>query len=106
MSHHGKEPAPIPDAFRKIFQKPAPHPDPLHEAARKSRGEFPEGRLNEHDEGEMPMEVGHQPGKVIIRFPEAVTWIGMTGDGAMELAQCLIDHARQAGITKPIELKL
>ena len=80
--------------------------DQLHAALRKTVGEFPEGRLNQHDEGAIPMEVGHHSGKVIVRFPKAVTWVGLTGNGAMELAQCLIEHAKAAGVTKPATIRL
>ena len=107
MSHHGNDQAPVPEHIRALFKDAFTQSDDrLREALSKTYGEFPEGRLNESDEGAIPMEVGHHSGKVIIRFPKAATWIGLTGDGAMELAQCLIEHAKAAGITKPVTITL
>lgn len=95
----------MPEMIRKIFQAERNSTgDPLRDAMRETTGEYPHGRLNESDEGAIPMEVGHHSGKVIIRFPKPATWIGLTGDGAMELAQCLMEHARAVGITKPMTI--
>ena len=61
-------------------------PDRLREATRRSFGEYPDGRLNENDAGAIAVEIGHEEGRVIIRFPKPVAWIGFTGDQAVEIA--------------------
>jgi hypothetical protein len=78
----------------------------MHEAMKKLLGEFPDGKLNAADEGAVAMAVGHENGRVVLEFPKPVKWIGFTGDEAIELAQLLIEYAKQAGLTKPAELKL
>ena len=89
MSHHGNNPAPE-----------------LHEAMRKLFGEYPEGRLNDEDSGAVAMAVGVESGRVVLRFPKPVAWIGMTGDEAFELAQVLLRHARNAGVTAPLIIRV
>ncbi len=56
---------------------------------------YPEGKLNETDEGEIQLGVTHDPkiGKVIINFGKPVAWIGFSGAQAMDLARSLEDHA-------------
>ena len=67
-------------------------------------GEFPNGRLNKDDCGAIPMAVGVENHRVVLRFPKPVAWawVGMTGDEAYELAQTLLKHARHAGVTAPL----
>jgi len=93
MSHHGQNQQSIPEDLLKAFQ-------------RKVQGEFPDGRLNKHDEGAIGVAIGHEGGKVVMQFPSTVTWIGFTPNQAMELAQSLIEHAKKAGITAPFTLTL
>lgn len=89
MSHHGNNPDPQ-----------------LHEAMRKLFGEFPDGKLNPDDSGAVAMSVGVENGRVVVRFPKAVAWIGMSGDEAFELAQVLLRHARNAGVTAPLVIRV
>jgi hypothetical protein len=109
MEGHGNDQPDMPEFVRKLLgeePKPKTTGDELRDAMRQSAGEYPHGRLNQDDEGEIPMQIGHHSGKVIVRFPKPVTWVGLTGDGAMELAQCLIDHARAVGVSKPIAITI
>ena len=69
-------------------------------------GEYPAGRLNADDAGAIAMQVGVESERVILRFAKPVAWMGMTGDEAMGLAQVLIKHARAAGITAPMVLRV
>lgn len=85
MSHHSSEPD---DAMRK--------------AMGELFGEFPNGKLNKDDAGAIAMAVGVENHRVVLRFPKPVAWIGMTGDEAFELAQSLLHHARNAGVTAPL----
>ena len=69
-------------------------------------GQFPLGKLNKRDEGALAYAVGTEGWKVCIRFPKPITWIGLSPDDAMDLAQCLIKHARKAGLTKLCTIEL
>lgn len=89
MSHHSSEPdKELNDAMRKLF------------------GEFPDGKLNPDDAGALAMAVGVENNRVVLRFPKPVAWVGMTGDEAFELAQCLLRHARNAGVTAPLVIRV
>ena len=89
MSHHSSEPNKLMnDAMRKLF------------------GEFPDGKLNEDDAGAVAMAVGVENNRVVLRFPKPVAWVGMTGDEAYELAQMLLKHARVAGVTAPLIIRI
>lgn len=57
-------------------------------------GKFPEGKLAEHDEGEIRMAVGSKNGKIVIEFGTSVKWIGMNKEQALALAHSLIDHLK------------
>lgn len=59
-------------------------------------GQFPEGKLTQHDEGEIKIGITTHQGKVIIDFGTQVTWIGFTPELAEQLAQSLIEKATKA----------
>ncbi|KKL13391.1 hypothetical protein LCGC14_2526230 [marine sediment metagenome] len=59
-------------------------------------GRFPEGKLADHDEGEIRFSVGHKGSDVIIDFGASVKWIGMNGNQAIDLGNSLIKHGRKA----------
>lgn len=92
MSHHGN---PDPDSQRR-----------MSEMMREIFGEHPAGKLNADDAGALAMEIGEESGRVVIRFPKPVAWIGFTGDEAMEIAQVLMKHARSVGITAPFVMRI
>lgn len=56
-------------------------------------GDFPEGKLNEHDEGGLRIAIGSQDGKVIIDFGKPVAWFGMGPQQARELGVTLMKNA-------------
>ena len=58
-------------------------------------GNYPDGKLNEHDEGELSMAVGIEEGVVVIKFGAAVTWLGLSPDAAVDLAKALLARASQ-----------
>lgn len=91
MSHHGDNP----EQYRQ-----------MSEMMKRVFGEFPDGRLNQHDEGGIAMAVSNERGRVTLSFPKPVKWIGLTADEAIGLAELLIDHARQCGSTKPLAVKV
>lgn len=101
MSHHSS----IGDDFGR--GNPAENIEKsLREEMKKLMGEYPHGRLNKDDAGAVAMAVGVESGKVILRFPKPIAWVGFTGDDAMELAQVLIKHARAAGLTAPAIIRV
>lgn len=50
--------------------------------------------------------IGHENGKVVMQFASPTAWIGFTPEQAMDIAQMLITHARQAGIVGVYTIKL
>ncbi len=86
MSHHSSEPDKA-----------------MHEAMRQLFGEFPDGKLNDDDSGAIAMAVCVEDHRVVIRFPKPVAWIG---NDAFELAQALLHHAREAGVTAPLVIQI
>lgn len=95
MAHHGSDA----EQEKRVRRE-------LDEIFKRSFGEFPDGRLNAQDEGEIPMSVGHQDGRVVLQFPRNLNWIGFTADQAIDLANTLIEHARSAGSKKPLTVKI
>ena len=65
-------------------------------------GEYPEGKLNETDEGAIQFGVLHDPatGKVLLNFGTPVSWIGMNAGQAAKLGNTLIKHARDVRVIK------
>lgn len=59
-------------------------------------GRFPEGQLDDHDEGEINFAVSSYQGKVILDFGKAVHWLGMDPAQARLLARSLMSHATNA----------
>jgi hypothetical protein len=91
MSHHGNQEE----------QEAA-----LRAAMKKLTGEYPDGRLNEHDQGSVAVAIGHQQGRVTMQFPKNLNWIGFTPEQAIDIAQSLIEHARKTGCTKPLTVQI
>ena len=87
MSHHSSDPK-----QEKI----------LSETMRKLFGEFPNGRLNAEDQGAVAVAIGHELGAVTMQFPHNLNWIGFTPEQAIDIAQTLVEHARQCGCKKPL----
>jgi hypothetical protein len=67
-------------------------------------GKFPQGKLNESDEGELTFAVASDPesGLIHIHFGKPVAWLAMPGEIAIELARRLLKHAG----AKRIEIEL
>lgn len=91
MSHHGNE---------------QEQEESLRRAMKVLTGEFPDGRLNENDQGAVAVAIGHQKGRVTMQFPKNLNWIGFTPEQAIDIAESLIDHARKSGCTKPLTVKI
>lgn len=56
-------------------------------------GQFPDGKLNEHDEGEIRLGVAHDKDNVVIQFGTPVVWLGMPPHEAREFARLILHHA-------------
>lgn len=91
MSHHGNQ---------------KEQEEELRRAMQALTGEFPDGRLNEHDQGAVAVAIGHQEGRVTLQFPKNLNWIGFTPEQAIDIAQSLIEHARKCGCAKPLTVKI
>lgn len=91
MSHHGNQ---------------EEQEQELRRAMKDLMGEFPDGRINEHDQGAVAVAIGHQQGRVTMQFPKNLNWIGFTADQAIDIANSLIEHARKAGSSKPLTVKI
>ena len=68
-------------------------------------GAFPEGVLNEDDEGELRMGVAYDPqsGLVNVNFGKPVAWLALPPENAVALAKTLLKHAGNGG---PIALTI
>ena len=71
-------------------------------------GDFPNGKLNAHDEGGLRLAVGVEGANVVIAFGKPVAWLGMPPAEAVQLAEMIIKHARtlakEAGIVLEVRL--
>ncbi|WP_370316013.1 hypothetical protein [Sagittula sp.] len=57
-------------------------------------GDFPRGKLNDHDEGAMRIAIGHKDDCVIINFGSPVAWLGLPKANALAFAASIIEHAK------------
>lgn len=96
MSHHGIDPPDMPPEQQRV----------MSEAMKKLLGEFPDGKLNVNDEGALAVMIGNEKGRVVIRFPKPVAWIGFTPEQALAIAETLIYNARQCGCPVPLVLRV
>lgn len=100
MAHHGQEP---------VFEETPEEQDRQAEKLQKmvelrsdlagvlgDTGQYPQGALNEDDEGEIKFAVGVKEGKVCLDFGKRVRWIGMDPVQAAQLAATLLAHAGEA----------
>lgn len=65
---------------------------------------YPEGKLNDEDEGCLMMAIGVEGGAVRIDFKEATKWFAMNPETAMAIASTIMAKAREAGYKKPLQL--
>jgi hypothetical protein len=58
-------------------------------------GNFPMGKMNTDDEGELQMGVTNDPqnGTVVLAFGKPIAWIGLYPAQARAMAEALIKHA-------------
>lgn len=80
MSHHSNS-GMIPEDFMKQLG---------------ATGQFPNGKIDENDEGEIKIAIGSKSGTVFIEFGTSVRWIGFTPQQARQVAATIIEHANMA----------
>ena len=61
-----------------------------------SENEFPDGKLNEEDEGELITAIGIENGRVMVQWPQPITWVAFDPDKADEFADTLKRRAQEA----------
>ena len=85
MAHHGFE---LPDFMR----------DAALEMRLGATGNYPEGKLNETDEGEIQVGITADPEhqKVLINFGKPIVWFGLTPSQAIDFSNSLQDKAFKA----------
>jgi len=86
MSNHSPDPEDLPESLRNALRQPLIGATGLH----------PQGKLTPQDEGGIQFAIGVQDGKVCIDFGTPVHWLGMEPGDALQLAESLIQKARQA----------
>jgi hypothetical protein len=104
MAHHGEMPfqglneKSYADMFKKNM--PADQSVRLDDLLKKNpmpdlgaTGNFPDGKLNESDEGEIMVGVTSAEDRVILNFGKPVHWIGFTKEQAKQIAESLIKHS-------------
>lgn len=64
-------------------------------------GKFPEGKLNDGDDGELQFAVGNKDGNVVLIFGVPTKWLAMPPDKARAFAQGLLLQADYAEGKKP-----
>lgn len=54
---------------------------------------FPKGKLNKYDEGNLAIAIGTSGSNIIIEFGKPVKWIGLGRDEAIALGNSLLKRA-------------
>jgi hypothetical protein len=88
MSHHGAQ------WDKELEQLKAMHQELSQHFALGATGDYPDGKLCEHDQGALRFAVFEAEGKVILQFNTSVAWLGLSKSQALELGEALIDCAR------------
>lgn len=58
-------------------------------------GQFPRGKLNEHDEGELRMAVVMKDDHVMLYFGKPIAWLGLDPVTARAMGQSMIEKANE-----------
>jgi len=56
-------------------------------------GQYPNGKLNEHDEGELQIKIGTENGAVVMHFGKEIMWLGLSPTDARGLAALMLKNA-------------
>lgn len=71
--------------FEKLIQKDETQPG--------ATGNFPDGKLDPLDEGEIRLRMGILDGRLIIEFGKPIASIGFTREEAINIGQAILDKA-------------
>lgn len=88
MAHHWSnqhENQMSPEEFKKLFEKDETKPG--------ATGNFPDGKLDPMDEGEIRLRMAVMDGRLIIEFGKPIASIGLTRDEAISIGQAILDKA-------------
>lgn len=89
--HHSQQPI---EEIAKLFEE---RDEAIREEAIRLQlgetGRFPEGKIVDHDEGELKSAITTYKGKVIVSFGKPVAFVGLTAKQAVEFADILKKHA-------------
>jgi hypothetical protein len=69
-------------------------------------GDYPDGKLNDEDEGALQFGIADQDGNIIINFFKPVRWIAMPPEEAAKLAGVLIRRARKVAKQRGVILEI
>lgn len=58
--------------------------------------QYPNGQLNDNDEGELRMVAYVEKGAVVLNFGKPIAWVGFPPEIARDLAKLLMDKADEA----------
>jgi hypothetical protein len=56
-------------------------------------GEFPKGKIDPTDEGQLQFAISNDGEKILIHFGKPVAWMGLDPSDARSIAEILIIHA-------------
>lgn len=75
----------------------------ISEMLGEAKPHFPQGKLNERDDGELAFAVAADLRKrvVILRFAKPVDWLGMPAKQTRDLANLLLEKATQVEASCP-----
>lgn len=68
--------------------------------------EYPDGKLNDDDEGELTILVCVEKGRVMVMFPKPVKWFALPPQQAVDLAKIIVSNAQAAGFNEPVTFTL
>lgn len=96
MSHHSSSDPVMEQVFKNFVRRG----DNTQEDVDKllnlgATGNFPEGKLTEHDEGEIQIALHEHKGKVIIDFGTPVKWVGLNPEQALDFGKAMVKQAKK-----------
>lgn len=81
-------------AIRQI-QKGEPMPQDNGPWEVGATGKFPEGKLNNYDEGELRLKISKESNNVRIDFGKKISWLAFPKKDALALGNLLIKYAKE-----------
>jgi hypothetical protein len=97
MAHHGTVP---PEFFNEELLNKGKNtsetlnPLPADESEIKTQlgatGKFPDGKLNDNDEGEIRVAIYQEKENIVINFGKPIVWVGFTKKQAIDIAISLL----------------